>query len=61
MKTLISRRAVGRRLADSSISTVKRLEKDDPDFPKRVVVTPGRIGFYEDEVDAWISARERVG
>jgi prophage regulatory protein len=28
-------------------------------FPKRVVIGPNMIGWYEDEVDRWFAARER--
>jgi prophage regulatory protein len=29
-------------------------------FPKRVQIGPNCIGWYEDEIDAWASSRERV-
>lgn len=30
-------------------------------FPARVQITPFRVGYYEDEVDAWIANRPRAG
>jgi predicted DNA-binding transcriptional regulator AlpA len=30
-------------------------------FPQRIQITPFRIGYYEDEVDAWIASRPRGG
>jgi prophage regulatory protein len=30
-------------------------------FPQRIQITPFRIGYYEDEVDAWIACRPRGG
>jgi prophage regulatory protein len=33
-----------------------KLERDGK-FPKRVKVTPNRIGWLEHEVDAWIEAK----
>ena len=42
--------------AGFSVSTLKRLEADGK-FPARVQVTPGRVGYVEDEVDAFISDR----
>ena len=60
MKKIISWNAFANRLGDASVSTVKRLEKSDPDFPRKVRVSPGRVGFLEDEVDDYIAARARV-
>lgn len=31
------------------------------DFPVRIQITPGRVGWLEDEVDEWIEARPRLG
>ena len=59
MKKIISWRTLAEGI-DASVSTAKRLEKNDPDFPRRVRVSPGRVGFFEDEVDEYIAARERV-
>ena len=42
--------------AGISISTLKRLEVDG-DFPGKVQMTPGRVGYVEAEVDGWISER----
>jgi len=39
-----------------SISTLKRLAKEDPKFPRKVHLSPGRVGFYEDEADAWLES-----
>jgi len=52
---LITRREAARR-ASLSISTLKRLEADG-DFPARVPVSPNRIAYSADELDAWISLR----
>ena len=35
-----------------------RLEKAG-NFPARVQISAGAIGWYEDEIDAWIEARPR--
>ena len=59
MKKIISWRTLAERI-DASVSTAKRLEKDDPDFPRKVRVSPGRVGFFEDEVDEYIAARTRA-
>ncbi len=37
-----------------SISTLKRLAKNDPKFPRKVYLSPGRVGFYEGDADAWL-------
>jgi prophage regulatory protein len=28
-------------------------------FPRRVVIGPNMVGWYEDEIDAWFAARQR--
>jgi prophage regulatory protein len=37
---------------------VGRLEKADR-FPKRIQVGPGRVAWWESEVDAWLASRVR--
>ena len=37
----------------TSVSTEKRLEKEDPRYPRKVPLSPGRVGFPEDEADAY--------
>ncbi len=32
----------------------------DKKFPAPIQIGPGAIGFYEDEIDAWIASRPRV-
>jgi prophage regulatory protein len=39
---------------------VGRLESAG-EFPRRVALGPRSVGWREDEVDAWLEARERVG
>ena len=53
----LSRQAFAKR-ADLSPSSIKRFEKLDG-FPQKVQISPGRIGFVESEIDAWIKARIR--
>ena len=59
MKRIISWRTLAERMG-VSVSTCKRLEKDDPDFPRKVRPSPGRVGFFDDEADEYIGGRERV-
>ena len=37
-----------------------QLEKVDR-YPRRLQITPFRVGYYEDEIDAWIASRPRGG
>ena len=60
MTKIISWRELANRMAGASVSTVKRLEKIDPEFPRKVKVSLGRVGFFEDEVDAYLASRKRV-
>jgi predicted DNA-binding transcriptional regulator AlpA len=38
-----------------SISTAKRLQHDDDDFPPRVKISAGRVGFPEDAFNSYIA------
>jgi len=39
-----------------SVSTAKRLHASDHGFPKKVQISAQRVGFPEDEADAYIGA-----
>lgn len=38
-----------------SVSTAKRLHANDPDFPPKVPISPGRVGFLENKADAYVA------
>jgi hypothetical protein len=59
-KELLSRRVARARAGGISKSTEQRLEATDPTWLHRVWITPGRSGYYADEIDQWCAARERV-
>ena len=40
-----------------STSSVWRRTQDDPTFPRPRRLGPSAIGWFEDEVDAWLEAR----
>ncbi len=52
----IVRRKELRHLVGYSPAHIDRLEKVGQ-FPKRVVLGPGAVGWVEDEIQAWIKAR----
>ena len=54
---VLRKRDVVRRTGLSD-TTIWRLEKADQ-FPSRVRITDTRVGWFENEVDAWISDRIR--
>jgi len=60
MTKILSWRELASRLGGASVSTAKRLEKSDPDFPAKIQISPGRVGFFEHDADSYISAREPV-
>ncbi len=39
-----------------SVSTLKRLAKDDPHFPRKFCLSPGRVGFRECEAHDWLES-----
>ena len=40
--------------------TINSLEKAG-EFPKRFAITPGRVAWNYDEVEAWLDARQKDG
>jgi predicted DNA-binding transcriptional regulator AlpA len=42
-----------------SWTSLHRLRQDDQTFPQPVAIGGG-IGWYEDEIDAWLKARPRI-
>jgi len=59
MKRLISQTELRARLGNIGRTTLWRLQVSDPAFPAPVEISPGRSGFYEDEVEAYIASRPR--
>jgi predicted DNA-binding transcriptional regulator AlpA len=54
----VIRKPEKRDLTGLSESTTERLEKKD-DFPARIHLTGGHVGWWHDEVLAWLEARPR--
>src|SRR5215475_11620853 len=52
----IIRRPLVRQRTGYSNSTIDRLEKTN-EFPKRVQLGERAVGWYADEIDAWITSR----
>jgi len=52
---ILSKRAVAERL-DVSPPTVDRREHEDPAFPRRRQLGPGRVGWLASELDSYILA-----
>ncbi len=42
--------------AGISASTARRLEMAG-EFPARVQISPGKVGYYDDQLEAWINDR----
>jgi predicted DNA-binding transcriptional regulator AlpA len=51
-------RAVLARVGDPHPTTLSRWEEKGL-FPKRVIIGPNMVGYYQDEIDQWIESRER--
>jgi predicted DNA-binding transcriptional regulator AlpA len=56
IEQLIPRRK-GYKIVGVSVSTGQRRERDDPDFPKPVLMGPGRFGFKLSELQSYINTR----
>jgi predicted DNA-binding transcriptional regulator AlpA len=59
-RNLLTAKEVATRLRRTTW-TIWRWEKIDPEFPKRIVLSPGSIAFFEDEITAYINSRARGG
>jgi predicted DNA-binding transcriptional regulator AlpA len=51
-------RTVLSRVGDPHPTTLYRWEEKGL-FPRRVMLAPNMIGWYEDEIDAWVDSRQR--
>jgi prophage regulatory protein len=58
-RKIIRKRAVEDRTG-YSYTTIWRLERAGK-FPARIQLGPAAIGWFEDEVDAWVKSRVRGG
>ena len=47
-------------LASSYSRTTIWREEREGRFPKRVQLSPGRVGWNSDEIDGWIETRPRI-
>ena len=51
---------VKERVPYSRIQIWRKSRDPDDDFPAPVQLGPNAIGWYEDEIDAWLESRPRV-
>ncbi len=58
MSKQVLRKPAVRQKTGLSDSTIWQLEKADK-FPQRVQLSSNSVGWYEDEIDAWLEQRER--
>lgn len=58
-RKLIDWETVRARVGNPSKATNWRMRKRG-DFPEPVRISPGRIGWYEDDIDAWIASRSSI-
>jgi prophage regulatory protein len=58
MARMILRKPAVRERTGLSDAQIWRLERAEQ-FPARVQISPGAVGWFSDEIDAWIEARAR--
>ncbi len=51
---------VKERTGYSRVQTWRKSRDPNDDFPAPVQLGPNAIGWYEDEIDAWLASRPRV-
>jgi predicted DNA-binding transcriptional regulator AlpA len=56
---ILDRKEALRRAGNITKSTERRLAQVDPTFPKRIYLSPRRIGYDEREWSAWLAQRPR--
>lgn len=57
MRKILSKKEVKERCGLSDV-TIWREQKAGR-FPIRILLTPRRVGWYEDEIEAWLDSRVR--
>jgi len=57
----ILRKPASAKKLDLALSSLDDLRRHDATFPRAILLGARSIGFIEDELDAWIAARPRVG
>ena len=56
-ETLIPRSEARRRVGGISRATEHRRLKHEPDWPKPVAIGPGKSGYVQSEIDAYIAKK----
>jgi predicted DNA-binding transcriptional regulator AlpA len=59
-RRLVTRQVARQRVGGISCTTEYRLLTKDPTWPRPRQITPGISGYYEDELDRWIEARQET-
>lgn len=58
MANILRTPEVLKKLGGISISTFKKLIKDNPDFPKAIRLTSRVAVFFDEEIDQWLSTKQ---
>jgi predicted DNA-binding transcriptional regulator AlpA len=56
-ETLIPRSEARRRVGGISRATEHRRLKTEPDWPRPVAIGPGKLGYVQSEIDAYITKK----
>ena len=59
-RTIIRFKLVKERVPYSRIQIWRKSRDPNDDFPAPVQLGPNAIGWYDDEIDAWLASRPRV-
>jgi predicted DNA-binding transcriptional regulator AlpA len=58
-RRIIKTKAVIAKTGKSRVSLWREGRKPDSDFPRPLILGPNSIGWFEDEIDAWLNTRQR--
>lgn len=59
-RKILRAKRVNERTGYSRTQTWRKSRDPNDDFPAPVQLGPNTIGWYEDEIDAWLESRPRV-
>lgn len=61
MRKLIRQTVLRReKLGNLPRSSLYDIRKNDPTFPKPVLLSEKTVAYYEDEIDAWLESKRQV-
>ena len=58
-RKILRKAAVCEKIPLAPVTIWRKASDPDDDFPAAVILGPNAVGWYEDELDAWLESRPR--